>query len=192
MTKLTNRFLDAVHYASNLHADQVRKGTATPYIAHLLAVTSIVLENGGDEDMAIAAMLHDAVEDQGGYRILDEIRKRFGEYVAQMVDDLSDSYTSPKPPWRKRKDDYLSHLPEAGEDTLLISLADKLHNARSILQDFDTLGDFIWNRFNGGKEGVLWYYRSLADFFKANDDSWLAQEFDRVVTQMEVLARSNE
>lgn len=189
MVRLSKQFQTAVQFAIELHSDQYRKGTATPYLAHLLAVTATVLENGGDEEMAIAALLHDAVEDQGGYEILEEIRNRYGERIAKMVDELSDSYTDPKPPWRKRKVDYLAHLPEASSDTLLISLSDKLHNARSILQDFDSIGEEIWDRFNGGKEGVVWYYRSLADFFKTHRPSWLADEFDRVVTNME--ARAN-
>ena len=190
MVKLTAKFQSAFQYAHELHTDHLRKGSATPYLAHLLAVTAIVLENGGDEEMAIAALLHDAVEDQGGYPILENIRNEFGERVAEFVDQLSDSYTNPKPPWRKRKIDYLAHLPEASYGALLISLADKLHNARSIIQDFDTHGHTIWDRFNGGKEGVLWYYRSLADFFIGYKETWLSKEFVRVVSKMEELAQA--
>ena len=188
---LSDRFLQAFQFAAELHSEQYRKGTSTPYLTHLMAVTATVIENGGDEEMAIAALLHDAVEDQGGYTVLEEIKARYGPRVARMVDELSDSYTDPKPPWRKRKVDYLAHLPDAPRDTLLISLSDKLHNARSILQDLDMIGNEIWDRFNGGKEGVLWYYRSLADIFTEHLPMWLSDELDRVVTRMEVKAKNS-
>lgn len=155
-----------------------------------MAVCAIVVENGGDEDQAIAALLHDAVEDQGGYRTLDSIRERYGNRVARMVDELSDSYVQPKPPWHDRKVDYLAHLPQAGHDTHLISLADKLHNARSILQGLRFEGASIWDRFNGGKEGVLWYYRSLSEFFSRAMGGWLADELARTIREIEEQAGS--
>ena len=161
------RFDQALLYASELHRNQVRKGTDIPYIAHLLSVTALVLEDGGSEDEAIAALLHDAVEDQGGQATLAEIRRRFGEQVAAWVMELSDTDTIPKPPWQERKDDYLEHLANASPEVLRISLADKLHNAHSLLDDLRLVGNETWDRFNGGKTGTLWYYRSLADLFQA-------------------------
>ena len=181
------RFEEAFSFAMRLHARQRRKGTDIPYISHLLAVTALVLEDGGDEDQAIAALLHDAVEDQGGKRTLEEIRKRFGERVAAIVDALSDAYGSPKPPWRRRKEDYLEHLRSAPADVLRVSLADKLHNARTIVRDLRQVGDGTWQRFKGGKEGSLWYYRTLVRIFEERSASPMVGEFARVVSEMERL-----
>ena len=186
------RFDQALVYAHQLHARQTRKGTTMPYIGHLLAVTSIVIENGGTEDEAIAALLHDAVEDQGGAQIREEIRRRFGDNVAAIVDGCTDTDQVPKPPWRARKEDYLAHLSEASPSVLLVSLADKLHNARTIVQDYRAIGAEIWRRFTGGKEGTLWYYRALVDAFRAHGDSPLMEEFDRVVGEMERLALTTD
>ena len=185
MTGLSAGFRDALLYAAELHASQLRKGSATPYFAHLMSVAALVLENGGDQQQAIAALLHDAVEDQGGLAALEEIRARFGERVAHMVSELSDSHTEPKPAWLQRKTDYLNHLPDAGADVLLISLADKLHNARSILQDYALIGERVWDRFHGGRDGVLWYYRSLSDFFLDRQPGWMAHELERIVRLLE-------
>ena len=183
------RFDQALVYAHQLHARQTRKGTTTPYIGHLLAVTSIVIENGGTEDEAIAALLHDAVEDQGGAQIRDEIRRRFGDNVAAIVDGCTDTDQTPKPPWRARKEDHLTHLSDASPAVLLVSLADKLHNARTIVQDHRVMGAEIWKRFTGGKEGTLWYYRALVEAFRAREQfSALVDELDRVVSEMERLA----
>jgi GTP pyrophosphokinase len=182
---LTTRFDDALVYAAGLHRRQIRKGTRVPYIAHLLAVTSLVLEDGGDEDQAIAALLHDSVEDQGGMDTLEEIRKRFGERVARIVFACSDSTTTPKPPWRERKEKYLAHLADAPADVLRVSLADKVHNARSILGDLRQNGHAVWGRFNGGRAGTLWYYHELARIFQQVRPSPLAAELYRVVREME-------
>ncbi len=187
---LTSRFEQAFLYACRLHGQQRRKGAGTPYIAHLMAVTALVLEHGGDEDQAIAALLHDAVEDQGGRKTLGEIRARFGERVANMVAELSDSDTTPKPPWRERKRAYLAHLPHASPDVLLISLADKLHNARAILRDYRALGEELWPRFKGGKEGTLWYYRELVNIFRQVYGGYLVDELAAVVSEIERLAES--
>ena len=189
---LSNRFQEAMVYAAQLHNGQMRKGTNVPYLAHLLAVTALVLEDGGDEDQAIAALLHDAVEDQGGIETLEEIRLRFGERVASIVDGCSDAYSVPKPPWRQRKDAYLEHLKEAAKDVRRVSLADKLHNARSILFDLRSEGDSIWIRFNGGKEGSIWYYRALVRVFQQMDDSPMVNELARVVAEIQRLAVSWE
>src|SRR5579864_6014324 len=163
--KHAHRFDQALLFASKMHARQTRTGTGVPYIAHLLGVASLVLEAGGGEDLAIAALLHDVVEDCGGVPVLKEVRRRFGERVAHMVDGCTDSYTSPKPPWRERKQLYLKKLRNADNDTGLVSAADKLYNARSILSDYREFGESIWERFNAGREGTLWYYRALVNEF---------------------------
>ncbi|MGB2910259.1 MAG: HD domain-containing protein [Anaerolineales bacterium] len=189
---LSSRFEGALILATRLHTNQVRKGARIPYVAHLLAVTALVLEDGGDEDQAIAALLHDAVEDQGGIETLDEIRRRFGERVAHIVLGCSDSFESPKPPWRERKENYLSHLREADIDILHVSLADKLHNACSILGDLQQHGDVIWERYKGGEDGTLWYYRSLVDVFREKDFSPMVGELQRVFNEIEGLTKRGE
>jgi (p)ppGpp synthase/HD superfamily hydrolase len=182
----SSRFDQALVYAHQLHARQTRKGTTIPYVGHLLAVTSIVIENSGTEDEAIAALLHDAVEDQGGAKTREEIRQRFGENVVAIVDGLTDTDQTPKPPWRRRKEDYIAHLSEASPSVLLVSLADKIHNAGSILRDLRNEGDSVWSRFTGGKDGSLWYYRSLVEAFRARGQfPSLIAELDRVVTELE-------
>lgn len=178
--------------ATRLHAGQLRKGTHIPYLSHLLAVTALVLEDGGGEDEAIAALLHDAVEDQGGMRTLDEIRRRFGDHVAEIVDALSDTYSSPKPPWRQRKVDYLAHLPQASAEVRRVSLADKLHNARAILRTLRQDGERTWKRFKGGKDGTLWYYRSLLQVFEETGSDFMTAELGRVLAEIEHIAHSQE
>jgi (p)ppGpp synthase/HD superfamily hydrolase len=192
LTRLTLRFAQALQYAFELHAAQVRKGGDIPYMAHLLAVTALVLENGGDEDLAIAALLHDAAEDQGGQKILFAIRERFGERVAAIVEGCTDTVETPKPPWRPRKEAYIAHLRQASPDVLRVSLADKVHNARSILADLRQIGESTWDRFQGGKDGTLWYYRTLAQFYGEIDASPLVIEFIRVVEEIEKMAVQNE
>ncbi len=184
------RFDQAFLFASELHRSQLRKGTSIPYISHLLSVTALVLEDGGSEDEAIAALLHDAVEDQGGQATLAEIRQRFGEQIAGWVMALSDTDAIPKPPWQARKEEYLEHLAQAGLEVLRISLADKLHNARSILDDVRQEGSQSLERFNGGKAGTLWYYRRLVEIFHARLASPRAAELERVVGELETLANS--
>jgi (p)ppGpp synthase/HD superfamily hydrolase len=186
---LSPRFEEALLYANRLHAGQFRKGSRVPYISHLLAVTALVLEDGGDEDQAIAALLHDAVEDQGGLETLAEIRRRFGGRVANIVDGCTDTYEQPKPAWRPRKVAYLQHLREACADVRRVSLADKLHNARSILMDLRRDGEMTWERFNGGKEGTLWYYHSLVEIFQQADPNPMVTELASVVERIEELAR---
>jgi (p)ppGpp synthase/HD superfamily hydrolase len=153
---LTERFDEALVFASRLHASQVRKGTTIPYLSHLLGVASLVLEAGGDEDEAIAGLLHDAVEDQGGQPTLEEIRRRFGDRVAAIVEACTDADTTPKPPWRQRKERYVAHIAGAPADARRVSSADKLCNARAILLDYRILGETLWGRFSGGKDGTLW------------------------------------
>ena len=186
---LTTRFEHALQYAIIVHAGQVRKGTQIPYISHLLAVTSIVLEHGATEDEAIGALLHDAGEDAGGEARIVDIAVRFGDNVAAIVRGCSDTTINPKPPWRQRKEAYIAHLHEATAAMILVSAADKLHNARAILHDVNTIGDAVWQRFNAGKADTLWYYRAVTDALRAaphNRCPQLIAELDRVVTHIEV------
>ncbi|MBD2529112.1 bifunctional (p)ppGpp synthetase/guanosine-3',5'-bis(diphosphate) 3'-pyrophosphohydrolase [Nostoc flagelliforme FACHB-838] len=185
---LSERFTTALTYATQLHANQVRKGSGVPYIAHLLGVTSIALEYGANEDEAIAALLHDAIEDQGGAVTREEIRRRFGDNVTAIVDGCTDADTTPKPPWRERKEAYIAHIPTASPSVLLVSLADKLYNAQSILKDYRILGESVWERFQGRKEGTLWYYRALVDAFRKTGTTIIIDELERVVAQIDVLA----
>jgi GTP pyrophosphokinase len=185
---LSARFAEAFLFANQLHGGQLRKGTAIPYIAHLLAVTSIVLENGGDEDEAIAALLHDAIEDQGGEPTRQEIRRRFGNTVVAIVDGCTDADEFPKPPWRARKEAYIDHLRVTTASVRLVAGADKLHNARSVLADYRVVGESLWQRFHGGKEGTLWYYRSAANALAEMGRTPLIAELERVVSEIERLA----
>jgi (p)ppGpp synthase/HD superfamily hydrolase len=189
---LTTRFEDALAYAVQLHKTQKRKGSGIPYISHLLAVSAIVLEHGGGEDEAIAALLHDAIEDQGGAATREEIRLRFGGRVTEIVDGCTDAETIPKPPWRERKEAYIAHVALAGESVRLVSAADKLHNARSILADYRQFGDALWQRFTGRKDGTLWYYRSLVEAFKAHGQTPLIAELERTVTELESHATASD
>ena len=185
---LSERFIEALTYATQLHATQVRKGSGVPYIAHLLGVASIALEYGANEDEAIAALLHDAIEDQGGAPTREEIRRRFGDTVTAIVEGCTDADTIPKPPWRQRKEAYIAHILTASPSVLLVSASDKLHNARSILRDYRMLGESVWQRFKGGKEGSLWYYRALVEAFRQVDAIPVIDELDRVVSELEQIA----
>lgn len=182
-TKLSDRFTSALVYATGLHASQVRKGSNVPYISHLMSVAALVLEDGGDEDEAIAALLHDAVEDQGGAKTLAAIRATFGDKVATIVDGCSDTDVIPKPPWRDRKLHYLERMRYASTSVQRVSMADKVHNARSILADWHREKDAIWSKFKGGKEGTLWYYQAFLQLHQGND-SYLATELEQVVSQL--------
>jgi GTP pyrophosphokinase len=184
----SDRVSDAFSFALQLHRHQERKGSTIPYITHLMAVASIVGEFGGDEDLVIAGLLHDAVEDQGGLETLEKIRARFGDQVARVVKGCSDTDETPKPAWQERKEAYIAHLSEAGPDTLLVSASDKLHNARAIASDLRQVGETLWQRFKGGKDGSLWYYRALTDAYLRLGPDRLAQELDLVVTEIEELA----
>jgi (p)ppGpp synthase/HD superfamily hydrolase len=187
--KLGPRFLRAFRFAAEKHAGQTRKASSTPYIAHLMGVASLVLEFGGDEDLAIAALLHDVVEDCGGAPMLKEVRRRFGNRVAKIVDGCTDSDTEPKPPWRERKETYIRHLKSADAETRLVSAADKLNNVRSILSDYREVGESIWERFNGGREGSLWYYRALLGEFLRGKPNRLIRELELAVGELEARAR---
>ena len=185
--KLGPRFLRAFDFAFEKHQGQTRKASSVPYISHLMGVASLVLEFGGDEDMAIAALLHDVVEDCGGVPMLKEVRRRFGSRVAKIVDGCTDSDTYPKPPWRERKEAYIRHLKTADAETRLVSAADKLHNVRAIVSDYREVGEAIWARFSGGREGTLWYYRSLLQEFLGKPNR-LIRELGLTVCELESLA----
>lgn len=190
---LSSKFEQAIHYAVLIHAGQIRKGTGIPYLAHLLGVASIALEYGGTEVEAIGALLHDAGEDAGGSGRIEDIRQRFGNAVADIVQGCTDTEIVPKPDWRKRKEDYIAQLPKASRSVRLVSASDKLHNARAILRDYRTHGNELWSRFTGGKNGTLWYYRALVSAFtkgekKAKKNELIA-ELNRVVSEIEVLSK---
>jgi (p)ppGpp synthase/HD superfamily hydrolase len=187
---LTARFHRALVYAARVHARQFRKGTTRPYIGHLLGVTSVVLTHGGDEDEAIAALLHDAVEDQGGKPRLREIRRKFGGRVARIVAGCTDSDVEPKPPWLERKTEYLRHLRRADSSVRLVSAADKLYNARETLEDLRTHREALWKRFKGGKQGTLWYYREVGRILRRKGPKELAAELERVVRELTRAART--
>jgi (p)ppGpp synthase/HD superfamily hydrolase len=191
-TVLTDRFDRAVLYAIHVHGGQLRKGTSTPYVAHLLAVAATVLEYGGDEDLAIAGLLHDSAEDQGGKARIEDVRNRFGERVARIVEACSDSLADTakgerKAQWEERKEAYLSHLRNANHDILRVSLADKVHNARAILRDLRNpqVGNKVWTRFSQPKTRTLWYYRSLAAIFRKKLPGQLSNELSEIVQVLE-------
>ena len=184
---LTARFIDALTFAAELHAAQTRKISGGPYLAHLLAVTAIVLEHGADEDTAIAALLHDAVEDQGGKAARAQIARRFGEAVARIVDGCTDTDVSPKPPWRERKEAYVANLRVAPPAVRLISAADKLHNVRSMIRDYRRLGEDLWRHFQGGRDGTLWYHRSVVDTLASIERTPLVDELAAAVAELEGL-----
>ncbi len=182
------RYRDALRFAAHLHRRQFRKGPRIPYVAHLIGVSSLVLEDGGDEDEAIAALLHDAVEDQGGSRTLAAIRKRYGARVASIVEGCTDSDRTPKPPWRERKEGYLARLWTEPPSVLRVSLADKVHNARSLVRDVGNHGWEAWSRLRAGPAEQAWYYRSLLEIFLARATSPMVAELDRLVGEIERLA----
>ena len=187
--KLSEKFEEALVYATQAHCNQMRKQTGIPYIAHILGVTAIAMEYGADEMEGIGALLHDTVEDCAGADRLKDIKARFGEKVAKIVEGCTDSDETPKPPWLERKKNYLEHLPKSDASTRLVSASDKLHNVRAIVADLRRHGPEVFERFKGKKDGTLWYYRSLVTAFrKFHDHRDLVDELDRVVTEMEKLA----
>ncbi len=186
--KLGQRFVKAFEYATRMHSGQTRKATTVPYVAHVMGVASLVLEYGGDEDLAIAALLHDVVEDCGGTPVLKEIRRKFGARIAKIVDGCTDSDSLPKPPWLERKQGYIRHLRKADGETRLVSAADKLYNVRSISAAYRQIGEMVWERFSGGREGSLWYYRALLDEFSRRKPTSLVAELRLAVEELEGLA----
>ncbi len=161
MTDHPSRFGQALAYADLAHAGQMRKGTSVPYVAHLLGVAALALEHGASEDEAIAALLHDTVEDCGGLERLRDVRERFGPNVADIVMGCTDATEIPKPPWRERKQNYVHDLQAASPSVLLVVACDKLHNVRSLVLALQHQGEDAWKIFTGGKNGTLWYYRAV-------------------------------
>lgn len=188
--KLGPRLQSAFRYAAEKHEGQARKQTSVPYLSHLMAVASLVLEAGGDEEMAIAALLHDVVEDCGGMPRLRDVRKLFGDRVAKIVEGCTDSFSDPKLEWKQRKDDYVEHLKHADPETRLVSAADKLHNVRTILTDYRQDGEKIWERFSGKKDGTLWYYRALNEEFRRNSNR-LSRELAITLSELEAAVSEN-
>ncbi len=183
--KLSEKFEEALVYATRAHGNQTRKKTGIPYIAHILGVGAIALEYGANETEAIAALLHDTVEDCGGAERLRDIREKFGNEVARIVDGCTDTYESPKPPWLERKQAYIKHLKDSDSSTRLVSASDKLHNTRAILAELRRNGVEVFERFAGKKDGTLWYYRALVAAFRQHDDhAALVDELDRVVSEI--------
>jgi (p)ppGpp synthase/HD superfamily hydrolase len=183
--KLGPRLQRAFRYAAEKHDGQTRKQTAVPYLSHLMAVAGLVLEAGGDEDMAIAALLHDVVEDCGGMPRLREVRRQFGPRVAKIVEGCTDAFVVPKPEWLERKKSYLREVKHADAETRLVSASDKLHNVRTILADYRQHGEAIWTRFNGKKEGTLWYYRALSDEYQRRNPNRNTRELEITVAELE-------
>ncbi len=174
-TELGERFAQALVYATRVHRDQTRRGR--PYVAHLLRVAGLVIDDGGSEDEAIAALLHDAAEDQGGYRRLREIRTRYGADVAAIVDACTDTYDEPKPAWRTRKEQYLARLADSSPGALRVSIADKVDNASAILTDLATYPD-------AASDDVCWYYASLARAFNRLQPGPRADELTRLASEL--------
>jgi|HubBroStandDraft_1064217.scaffolds.fasta_scaffold103182_2 (p)ppGpp synthase/HD superfamily hydrolase len=184
------RLQRAFRYAAEKHAGQTRKETAVPYLSHLMAVASLVLEAGGDEDLAIAALLHDVVEDCGGLPRLREVRKQFGPRVAKIVEGCTDSFVEPKPEWVERKKQYLGQVKHADAETRLVSASDKLHNVGTILKDYRQHGEAVWTRFTGKKEGTLWYYRALSDEYQRRHPNRITRELALAVAELERAAEN--
>jgi GTP pyrophosphokinase len=184
---MTPRFDAALVYAHGVHREQRRKGTGVPYVAHVLGVASIAMEYGATEDEAIGALLHDAAEEGGGEARLAEIRARFGDDVADIVLACSDSLAADpdeKRPWRERKEAYLEHLVVASDSVCLVSAADKIHNVRAILRDYEAFGEDVWDRFEGGRGGTLWYYREVADALARRYRARITRDLLRLVDEL--------
>lgn len=181
------KFDEAMLLAHELHRHDVRKGSGRPYISHLLGVCSLVVDYGGDEEMGIAALLHDAVEDHGGRPMLEQIRQRFGDRVAHIVDGCTDSYVldaSQKEPWRQRKEEYIARVAHEDADVRLVSAADKLYNCRTILRDLRAEGIASLDRFKGGRKDTVWYYDELVHAFRAAGSNSLVEELAGCVAEM--------
>jgi (p)ppGpp synthase/HD superfamily hydrolase len=188
----SERLIQALGVAAQLHAAQRRKGSEIPYLSHLLGTCGIALDYGAQEDEAIAALLHDAIEDVQPTEDARAAVGAFGSEVLRIVEGCTDADTHPKPPWRERKEAYVAHVAELDAPILLVSAADKLHNSRSIVSDLRRFGPATWDRFTGGRDGSLWYYNALVTAFRANPahPHQLVDELDRTVTEMETLARA--
>jgi GTP pyrophosphokinase len=185
MPTLSRRFDEAFLYAHEVHASQARKCNGVPYIGHLMGVASIVIDDGGTEDEAIAGLLHDAPEDRGGRERLEDIRARFGDGVAKIIEDCTDSWTTPKAPWAERKKRYAEHARTLDASSLRVSAADKVHNAYAILRDLRNIGDTVWERFNASADDILAYNQSLVRAYRDAGGGPLVDELDRIVRAIE-------
>lgn len=188
----TERFDRALDLAHELHRKQLRKGTRIPYVVHLMSVAALVAENGGTETQVVAALLHDAVEDQGGEPTAQRIKREFGPNVYRIVMGCTDSVTQnpeEKLPWEERKKAYLAHLESAPPEMRLVSAADKVHNARSINADLRAHGQVVWDKFKGGREGTLWYYKSLVKTLREGWDHPIVELLEREVREMVKLSK---
>ncbi|MBN2216747.1 MAG: HD domain-containing protein [Pirellulales bacterium] len=186
-SRLSDRFYDALALACRCHAAGVRKISGAPYVAHPLRVAGIVLEAGGNEDEAIAALLHDVVEDAGGSRAREEIGRRFGPAVVRIVDECSDTDQTPKPPWRPRKEAFLARLSAASPSARLIIAADKLDNLLSLIDGYHQHGEALWQWFRGGRDGTLWYHRAVVDILQSTAPSSLVDRLRRTLAELESL-----
>ena len=182
--KLTSNFEQALIYATQLHANQTRKVDKIPYISHLMSVSALILEAGGTEDEAIAGLLHDAVEDQGGKATREEIRQKFGETVVEIVDGCTETDITPKPPWKERKIQYIENIRNGSDSVKLVSQADKLHNARSLLIGYQNQGDKLWDYFSGSKEDKLWFYGELLKIYQQGNVNFMTVELERILAEL--------
>ncbi len=189
---LSKKFDEALVYAVDLHRQQPRKGTGVPYVSHLLSVAALVLEHGGTEEQAIAALLHDAVEDQGGLPTAKAIRARFGDVVADIVDGCTDTDVTPKPPWRARKEAYVARVRREPAHVRLVSAADKLHNARTMVTDLRIHGPILWKRFNAGRDETLWYLGALVEAFREAGTAPIVEELARTVVELEAVSGNGQ
>ena len=189
---LSKKFDEALVYAVDLHRQQPRKGTGVPYVSHLLSVAALVLEHGGTEEQAIAALLHDAVEDQGGLPTAKAIRGRFGDVVADIVDGCTDTDVTPKPPWRARKEAYVARVRREPAHVRLVSAADKLHNARTMVTDLRIHGPILWKRFNAGRDETLWYLGALVEAFREAGTAPIVEELARTVVELEAVSGNGQ
>lgn len=187
----SDRLDRAFALARQLHQDQTRKGSAVPYLSHLLAVAALVSEFGGDEDQVIAALLHDAVEDQGGPPLLNKIRTQFSNRVAHLVEACTDAFEQPKPPWKERKLAYLARIPTAPLDARIIIAADKIHNLRSMIADYDQVGEKLWDRFTASKEETLWYYAAVRDALRPGWEHPALIELQRTLSALRNTVQEN-
>jgi (p)ppGpp synthase/HD superfamily hydrolase len=185
MVQLTARFDDAFLYAHQVHGKQTKKGTAVPYVGHLMGVASLVLDDGGSEDEVVASLLHDAAEDHGGRARLDDIRTRFGSSVAKIVEDCTDSFATPREPWSERKRRYAEHARTLSASSLRVSAADKVHNTYSILRELRAIGEQVWERYEASPDDVLAYYQALVRSYREAGGGRLVDELERIVRGIE-------
>ena len=185
------KYLEALNFAFKLHSKQFRKGTKIPYFFHLFSVSNHVIENGGDTDEAIAGLLHDAVEDQGGEKTLKLIKKKFGNKVAKIVEDCTDDKVIPKPPWFERKKQYILDLKKKPQSSLLVSICDKTHNATCIVNDYSRVGKKLWKRFSAKPKQIYWYYESLEKCYSKylKGHKVLKQNYFKIIKEMKLISK---